>query len=68
MRGNNFSLEFNEEEKYFEDETISAMTEIHPNIFAVAVAGSNHLQILDRNKQTVDKKISLINKDVYGIK
>jgi hypothetical protein len=43
MRGNNFTLEFNEEERYFNEETITAMLEIQPGMFAVAVAGSNYL-------------------------
>jgi malonyl CoA-acyl carrier protein transacylase len=50
MRGNNFTLELDEEEKYFEGESITATTEIQPGVFAVAVAGYNQLQILDRNK------------------
>jgi hypothetical protein len=53
MRGNNFTFTFDEEERYFEDETITAMLEIQPSMFAMAVAGSNYLQILDRDKQTV---------------
>ena len=53
MRGNNYSLQFNEEEKYFEDETITAMTEMKPNVYAMAIAGSNYLHVLDRDKQKV---------------
>lgn len=68
MRGNNFNLEFDEEERYFYEDTITAMLEIQPGVFAVAVAGSNYLQILDRNKQAVVQKIPFINKEVYGIK
>ena len=68
MRGNNFNLEFDEEENYFKEESITAMLEIKPRVFAVAVAGSNFLQIIDRNKLAVVQKIPFINKEVYGIK
>ncbi len=44
------------------------MAELEPNIFAVTTAGSNILQVLDKNKMAVTEKISLLNKEIYGIK